>query len=54
MTLMVQMELEKAKQILKEAKAKQYTDNEIQEMLKFLTVLARISIDNILKNNKNG
>jgi hypothetical protein len=54
MTLMVQMELEKARQILKEAEAKQYTDDEIMEILKFLTVLARISIDNILKNNKNG
>ena len=48
------MELEKAKQILKEAKAKQYTDDEIQEMLKFLTVLAKVSIDNLLKSNKDG
>lgn len=48
------MELEKAKQILKEAKAKQYTDDEIQEILKFLTILAKVSIDNLLKNNKDG
>ena len=38
----------------KEEKAKQYSDDEIQEILKLLTVLAKISIDNILKNNKNG
>ena len=48
------MELEKAKQILKEAKAKQYTDDEIKEILNFLTVLAKISIDNHLKKIKNG
>lgn len=48
------MELEKAKQILKETKAKQYTDDEIKEILKFLTVLAKISIDNLLKTNKDG
>lgn len=48
------MELEKAKQILKEAKAKQYTDEEINEILKFLTILAKVSIDNHLKKIKNG
>lgn len=48
------MELEKAKQILKEAKAKQYTDDEIKEILNFLNVLAKISIDNLLKTNKDG
>ena len=46
---MVQMELEKAKQILKEAKAKQYTDDEIQEMLKFLNVFKEVMINNLLK-----
>ena len=51
---MVLMELEKAKQILKEAKAKQYTDDEIMEILKFLTILAKVSIDNLLKSNKDG
>ena len=50
----VTMEPEKAKQILKEAKAKQHTDDEIKEILKFLTVLAKISIDNLLKTNKDG
>ena len=43
------MELEKARQILKQVNAKQYTDDEIKEILKFLTILAKVSIDNILK-----
>lgn len=43
------MELEKARQILKQVKAKQYTDDEIKEILKFLTILAKVSIDNIIK-----
>ena len=48
------MELEKAKQILKEAKAKQYSDDEISELLKFLTILANISIDNLKKTTNDG
>lgn len=43
------MELEKARQILKQVNAKQYTDDEIKEILKFLNILAKVSIDNILK-----
>ena len=30
------------------------TDDEIKEILNFLTVLAKISIDNLLKTNKDG
>ncbi len=47
------MELEKAKQILYEAKANEYTDDEIREILKFLSNLATVSINNILKKSKN-
>ena len=47
------MEVEKAKQILNAANAKQYTEEEIKEMLKFLTVLAKVSINNLLKKNNN-
>jgi hypothetical protein len=48
------MELERAKQILKQEKAEDYTDDEINEILKFLSILARVSIDNLLKSNKDG
>ncbi len=46
------MELEKAKQILNVQNATQYTDEEILQMVEFLTILASVSINNLL-NNKN-
>jgi hypothetical protein len=48
------MELEKAKQILKETSTKQLTDDEIKDLLNFVTILANISIDNLLKSSKDG
>jgi len=48
------MELERAKQILNKEKTKQYTHEEVKEILKFLSVLAKISINNLLKSNKYG
>jgi hypothetical protein len=47
------MELKKVKQILNEAKAKQYTDYEIEEILKFLTILAKVYINTLVKKNKD-
>lgn len=47
------MELEKAKQILNAQNSKQYTDEEIIQMVEFLTILANVSINNLLKNNKD-
>ncbi|MEO0038126.1 MAG: hypothetical protein RIQ59_1337 [Bacteroidota bacterium] len=46
------MEFEKAKQILNAQNAKQYTDEEIIQMVELLTILASVSINNLL-NNKN-
>jgi hypothetical protein len=48
------MELEKAKQILKETSTTQLTDDEIKDLLNFVTILANISIDNLLKSSKDG
>jgi hypothetical protein len=47
------MELEKAKQILNAQNATQYTDEEILQMVEFLTILANVSINNLLKINKD-
>ncbi len=43
------MEFEKAKQILNKDREKKYTDEEVSEILKLLTVLAEVMIKNLLK-----
>lgn len=43
------MEFEKAKQLLNCEKEEKYTDDEIKQILEFLNVLAKVSIDNLLK-----
>ncbi len=45
------MELEKAKQILNAQNAKQFSDEEIIQMVEFLTILAEVSINNLFKKN---
>lgn len=47
------MELEKAKQILNAQNAKQFTDEEIIQLVEFLTILADVSINNLLKKNND-
>jgi hypothetical protein len=47
------MEFEKAKQILNTEKNKKFTDDDVNEILKLLTVLAKVSINNLLKNRNN-
>jgi hypothetical protein len=43
------MEFEKAKQILNTESKKNYTDEEISEILKLLTVFAEVTVKNLLK-----
>jgi len=47
------MEFEKAKQILNCEKEENYTDDEIKQILEFLSVLAKVSIDNLLKRKND-
>lgn len=46
---MVIMEFEKAKQILNSESEKKYTDEEVSEILKLLTVFAEVTVNNLLK-----
>ena len=46
------MEFEKAKQILNKDREKKFTDKEISEILKLLTVLAEVVVKNILKESR--
>ena len=46
---MVIMEFEKAKQILNTESEKKYTDEEVSEILKLLTVFAEVTVKNLLK-----
>lgn len=43
------MEIEKALEILNATKVKKYTAHEATKVLEFLTILARISINNLIK-----
>lgn len=45
---MVIMEFEKAKQILNTESEKKYTDQEVSEILKLLTVFTEVMINNLL------
>lgn len=47
------MEFEKAKQILNKSKVKQYTDEQINETLKLMAILAEVFIKNSLKEKSN-
>lgn len=47
------MELKKAKQILNKDRDKKFTDEEIIEIMKFIKVLAEVSVKNFLKSMKN-
>lgn len=45
---MVIMEFEKAKQILNTESEKKYTDEEVSEILKLLTVFTEVTVKNLL------
>jgi hypothetical protein len=45
---MVIMEFEKAKQILNTESEKKYTDEEVSEILKLLTVFTEVTVNNLL------
>ncbi|MEC4048820.1 hypothetical protein OX284_005225 [Flavobacterium sp. SUN046] len=47
------MNLEKALKILNKNKLKKYTSKEAQQALEFITVLAKISIKNVLNKRYN-
>ena len=47
------MELKKAKQILNKDRDKKFTDEEIIEIIKFIDVLANVSVNNLLKSKNN-
>lgn len=47
------MELEKAKQILNTQKEEKYSDDEVKETLKLLSVLADVLVNNWLKEKRN-
>lgn len=49
----VKMELEKAKQILNTQKEEKYSDDEVKETLKLLSVLADVLVNNWLKEKRN-
>jgi hypothetical protein len=42
------MEFEKAKQILNTESEKKYTDEEVSEILKLLTVFTEVTVNNLL------
>lgn len=47
------MEFEKAKQILNATKEKKYTDEQVNETIKLLAVLAEVFVNNWLKEKSN-
>ena len=46
------MEFERAKEILNQDKDYQYTDEEVSEILKLLTVFADVTVKNILRESR--
>jgi hypothetical protein len=46
------MEFERAKEILNQYKGYQYTDEEVSEILKLLTVFADVTVKNILRESR--
>ena len=46
------MEFEKAKEILNQDKDYQYTDEEVSEILKLLTVFVDVTVKNILRESR--
>ena len=47
------MELKKAKEILNTHNENNYSDEEIIQVLKFLNIIASVSINNLFKKMKN-
>lgn len=46
------MEFERAKEILNQDRENKYTDEEISEILNFLTILAEVAVKNILRESR--
>ena len=46
------MEFKKAREILNQDKENQYTDEEVSEILKFLTILVDVTVEDILKESR--
>jgi len=47
------LDFKKAKQILNKDRDKKFTDEEIIEIIKFIEVLANVSVNNLLKSKNN-